>query len=60
MWEKFWMALWFSLAGFGMLLGQISFMIGKKMIEVSKETSPKNNFSIKTKNKKFSSIELIE
>ena len=32
----------FSLAGFGMLLGQISFLIGKKnIIEVSKKTSQK-------------------
>ena len=49
----------FSLAGFGMLLGQISFIIGKKnIVEVSKETSAKNNFSLKTKKYKFSSIEL--
>ena len=49
----------FSLAGFGMLLGQISFIIGKKnIVEVSKKTSVENNFSLKTKKYKFSSIEL--
>ncbi len=49
----------FSLAGFGMLLGQISFLIGKKnIIEVSKETSQKNTLHLRTKKQKFSSIEL--
>ena len=49
----------FSLAGFGMLLGQISFLIGKKnIIEVSKETSLKNSIHLRTKKQKFSSIEL--
>tara|TARA_Y100000591_G_scaffold316012_1_gene324196 strand:+ start:144 stop:1469 length:1326 start_codon:yes stop_codon:yes gene_type:complete len=49
----------FSLAGFGMLLGQISFLIGKKnIIEVSKKTSAKSTFSFKMKKHKLSSIEL--
>ena len=49
----------FSLAGFGMLLGQISFIIGKKnIIEVSKKNSPKHTSRLKTKKYKFSSIEL--
>ena len=49
----------FSLAGFGMLLGQISFLIGKKnIIEVSKKTSAISTFSFKMKKHKLSSIEL--
>ena len=49
----------FSLAGFGMLLGQISFLIGKKnIIEVSKKTSAISTFSFKMRKHKLSSIEL--
>ena len=49
----------FSLAGFGMLLGQISFLIGKKnIIEISKKTSAISTFSFKMKKHKLSSIEL--
>ena len=48
----------FSLAGFGMLLGQISFLIGKKnIIEVSKKTSQKNTLSLKMNKHTLSSIE---
>ncbi len=49
----------FSLAGFGMLLGQIYFLIGKKkIIEIRKKTSSENTFPLKTKKRTFSSIEL--
>ena len=48
----------FSLAGFGMLLGQISFFIGRKhIIEISKKASVKKTLPLKIKKYTFSPIE---